>query len=364
MSSDSPLAPEAAAAHLKSVAAALGLDDCRIAEITGPAPHHGAFAQWIAAGEHGDMTWMAKTPHRRMDPREVLPGARSVVVVAINYHSPAPQPRPAEAGVRGRIARYAWGDDYHDLLNTRLRDLCAVMEDMGGTQRLYVDTGPVLERSWASAAGIGWNGKSTVQIHRKLGTWTFLGEIITTLALAPDAPSRDHCGSCTRCIAACPTQAITEPRHVDARRCISYLTIEHRGSIPHEFRRAMGDRIYGCDDCLDVCPWNRFARDSRETAFAARPFVAGWTLREFLSLDEEGFRALFRHSPIKRIRRPGFLRNVCIALGNTGTTDDLPALRTAAADPDPLISEHAAWAIAELELRQAKAAGVCPPFLH
>jgi epoxyqueuosine reductase len=347
----SSFSPEAAAAHLKCAAAALGLDDCRIAEITGPAPHHGAFEQWIAAGEHGDMAWMAKTPHRRTDPREVLPGARSVVVVALNYRSPEPEPRPPEDGARGRIARYAWGDDYHDLLDAKLRDLCAVLEEMGGAQRLYVDTGPVLERSWASAAGIGWNGKSTVQIHRALGTWTFLGEILTTLSLAPDAPARDHCGSCTRCITACPTQAITGPRHVDARRCISYLTIEHRGSIPEEFRRAMGDRIYGCDDCLDACPWNRFARDSRETAFTARPFVAGWTLREFLALDDDTFRSLFRSSPIKRIRRPAFLRNVCVALGNTGTEDDLPALMAAAEDPDPLIAEHASWALRELLLR-------------
>jgi epoxyqueuosine reductase len=355
--SDSPLTPPpgpaVAAAHVKAAAAGLGLYDCRIAAVSGPAAHSGEFLRWLANGEHGDMTWMAKNPQRRTDPREVLPGAQSVIVVALNYHTPAPRPRPVEDGARGRIARYAWGDDYHDLLDAKLRDLCEVLTGLGGTQRLYVDTGPVLERDWASAAGLGWNGKSTVQIHRALGTWTFLGEILTTLALAADAPARDHCGTCTRCIAACPTQAITGPRHVDARRCISYLTIEHKGSIPEEFRRALGDRIYGCDACLDVCPWNRFARDSRETAFAARPFVAGWTLREFLALDDDAFRTLFRTSPIKRIRRPAFLRNVCIALGNTGTTDDLPALENAAAAADPLIAEHAAWAIAEIHRRFA-----------
>jgi epoxyqueuosine reductase len=209
----------------------------------------------------------------------------------------------------------------------------------------------VLERDWASAAGLGWNGKSTVQIHRRLGTWFFLGEILTTLVVAPDEASRDHCGSCTRCMVACPTQAITAPHRMDARRCLSYLTIEHKGSIPEEFRRAMGDRIYGCDDCLEVCPWNRFAVASREQAFAARPFVHGWLLREFLELNDAGFRELFRWSPVKRIGRPAFLRNVCVALGNTGGSDDLAALRRAAQDPDPLIAEHARWALAEVEAR-------------
>jgi epoxyqueuosine reductase len=336
---------------VKYIAASLGLDDCRIAAVTGPAAHAEEYRQWVAAGEYGDMTYMAKSPARRMDPREVLPGVRSMVTVALNYFRPAPESRADRDGARGRIARYAWGDDYHDLMDAKLRDLAAALAEMGGRQRLYVDTGPVLERDWASAAGLGWNGKSTVQIHPKLGTWIFLGEILTTLDLAPDPPSRDHCGSCTRCITACPTAAITGPRHVDARRCISYLTIEHKGPIPEEFRRAIGDRIYGCDDCLDVCPWNRFAKESRESAFAARPFVAGWTLREFLSLTDAAFRELFRRSPIKRIKRPAFLRNVCVALGNTGDADDLPALEIAERDSDPLIAEHARWAIGEIRRR-------------
>jgi len=344
------LHPASAAEAVKSIASSLGLDDCRIAAVTGPAAHGGEFRQWLEAGEYGDMAYMAKSPARRVDPREVLPGVRAVVTVALNYYRPAPEsPSPADA--RGRIARYAWGDDYHDVMDAKLRDLAAALAEMGGVQKLYVDTGPVLERDWASAAGLGWNGKSTVQIHPKLGTWTFLGEILTTLELAPDAPSRDHCGTCTRCIAACPTAAITGPRHVDARRCISYLTIEHKGAIPHEFRRAIGDRIYGCDECLDVCPWNRFAKESREAAFAARPFVAGWMLREFLALTDTAFRELFRWSPIKRIKRPAFLRNVCIALGNTGGADDLPALEDAADDPHPLIAEHAQWAVAEIRRR-------------
>jgi epoxyqueuosine reductase len=214
-----------------------------------------------------------------------------------------------------------------------------------------VDTGPVLERDFASDAGIGWNGKSTVQIHKRLGAWFFLAELLTTLELTPDAPFGDHCGKCTRCITACPTQAITAPRRLDARRCVSYLTIEHKGSIPEEFRVAMGDRIYGCDDCLDACPWNRFAAESREMTFHARATVFEKRLRDFLELDDEGFRALFAKSPIKRIKRNRFLRNVCVALGNTGTAEDLPAVKKAALDPDTLIAEHAAWAVRRIRER-------------
>jgi len=214
-----------------------------------------------------------------------------------------------------------------------------------------VDTGPVLERDFASDAGLGWNGKSTVQIHRHLGTWFFLAELLTTLDLAPDAPFGDHCGKCTACITACPTHAITAPRRLDARRCISYLTIEHHGAIPLEFREAMGDRIYGCDDCLDACPWNRFAAESREITFHAREAVFKNRLRDFLDLDDDGFRALFAKSPIKRIKRARFLRNVCVALGNTGTDADLPSLARAALDPDPLIFEHARWAVERIQER-------------
>ena len=329
----------------------LGFDACRIARIR-RAPHADTFERWIAGGAHGDMAWLARSPDRRTDPSLVLPGARSMVVVAMNYFVDAPAPAgPPAAGVRGQFARYAWGDDYHDVMIERLDALSARLAELGGRQKSYVDTGPVLERDFASDAGIGWNGKSTVQIHPKIGTWFFLGEILTTLDLPPDAPFGDHCGKCTRCLDACPTRAFTGPRQLDARRCLSYLTIEHKGPIPLEFRTAMGGRIYGCDDCLAVCPWNRFARASRETAFAARPHVGDWTLRSFLGLDDDGFRTLFRGSPVKRLKRPRFLRNVCVALGNTGTPDDLPALHQAARDTDPLVAEHAEWAIAEILLR-------------
>lgn len=335
---------------VKAWAAELGFDDCRIATAK-IATHADDFHEWLADGRHGDMQWLERNPARRCDPREVLPGCRSVITLAINYHtgdSPFPENHPQDY----RIARYSWNDDYHDLVEKRLAEFDAKLKSIGGTQRYYVDTGPVLERDFATDAGLGWSGKSTVQIHRHLGTWFFLAELLTTLDLAPDQPFGDHCGKCTRCITACPTQAITAPHKLDARRCISYLTIENKGSIPLEFRRAIGDRIYGCDDCLDACPWNRFAKVSREISFQARPEIFSHTLRDFLSMDDEAFRRIFAKSPIKRIKRPRFLRNVCVALGNTGTPEDLPVLRLAAADPDPLISEHAAWAIAEIGGRE------------
>ena len=329
---------------IKALAREVGFDDCRIAAAA-EAEHADSFREWIADGCHGDMAWMERTPERRCDPREVLQGCRAVVTLAMNYY---PGSNPAEGY---RIARYAWNDDYHDIIEKMLRRMDEGMQAMGGTQRFYVDTGPVLERDHASAAGLGWNGKSTVQIHRHLGTWFFLAELLTTLDLPADAPFGDHCGKCTRCINACPTQAITAPHRVDARRCISYLTIEHKGSIPEEFREAIGDRLYGCDECLEVCPWNKFAHVARESRFHARESVFKMKTREFLALTDEEFRALFSKSPIKRIKRPRFLRNACVVLGNTGTVEDLPALEKAAADEDPLIVEHAQWAIGKIKGR-------------
>lgn len=324
----------------------LGFSDCRIAPAK-PATHRALLEQWVAEGKYGDMAWMARNLERRGDPREVLPGAKTVVVFALNYFQAIPQPGPLE----GRIARYAWHDDYHDSIQKKLASLNVFLEAQGGTQRYYVDTGPVLERDFASEAGLGWNGKSTMQIHRGLGAWFFLAEIITTLDLEPDLPEGDYCGKCTRCIAACPTQAITAPRRLDARRCISYLTIEHKGSIPVEFRRAIGNHLYGCDDCIAACPWNKFAQASREATFQAREAVFNLRLRDMLKLSDEAFRALFSKSPIKRIKRPAFLRNVCVVLGNIGTAEDLTALEEAARDEHPLIAEHALWALEEVRRR-------------
>ena len=336
-------------ARLIAEARRLGFAECRIAPAK-PAAHKDVFEQWVAEGKHGDMAWLARNMERRTDPRVVVPGAQAVIVLAMNYfQGPAPLETPY------RIARYAWNNDYHDLIEPKLYELDDLLKSYGGVQRQYVDTGPVLERDFASESGLGWGGKSTMQIHRGMGTWFFLATIITTLPLEPDAPARDMCGKCTRCIDACPTQAITAPHRMDARRCISYLTIEHKGPIPLEFRKLLGDRIYGCDDCLTACPWNRFAQISHEATFQAREAVFTLQLRDFLKLDDNTFRELFRKSPIKRIKRPAFLRNVCVALGNVGTAEDLPALELAAQDPHPLISEHAQWALGEVRDRAAKA---------
>ena len=333
-------------AELIAFTETLGFDLCRIAQGV-PPPHAAEFRAWLADGRAGEMAWLERNADRRTEPERVLPGVRSVIVLGMSYWV-AGREAKAEGG---RIARYAWGNDYHDVIEPKLAALDEWLRERGGTQRCYVDTGPVLERDFAALAGAGWHGKSTMLIHPKLGTWFFLAEVLTTLEFNADAPMADHCGKCTRCITACPTGAITAPQQLDARLCISYLTIESKGAIPKALRPALGDRIYGCDDCLDACPWNRFAHESRESAFAAREFVDSWTLREFLALDDDGFRALFRKSPIKRIKRRGFLRNVCVALGNVGTAEDLPALKRAAEDPEPLIAEHAQWAIDRIRAR-------------
>ncbi len=337
---------------LLALAKQLGFDVCRVARC-GPPPHAAEFQEWLQAGHAGDMAWMERNAERRTNPELVLPGVKSVVVLGMNYW----QGREGEklnkerSSAAGRIARYAWGDDYHDIIEQKLREIDALLVSFGGAQKCYVDTGPVLERDFAALSGAGWHGKSTMLISPKLGTWFFLAEILTTLELPEDATMPDRCGRCTRCIDACPTGAIVAPHQVDARRCISYLTIELKGSIPEELRPMIGDRIYGCDECLDACPWNRFAQESQVTSFAAREFVHGWSLRNFLSLDDDGFRKLFRKSPIKRIKRRGFLRNVCVALGNIGTSEDLPALEKVAQDPEPLIAEHAQWAIGQIRAR-------------
>ncbi len=285
------------------------------------------------------MQWLARTPERRLNPELVLPGVRSVVIVALNYWQPAP-PR------RGIIATYALGEDYHEIMEPRLRELAGVLERMGGQQKIYVDTGPVLERAYA--ASISWQGKSTMAIHPKMGTWFFLGTILTTLPLEPDAPVHDHCGSCTRCIRACPTRAITAPYQLDARLCISYLTIEHKGHIPVELRRAVGDHLFGCDDCLSVCPWNRWAREGREARLAARELP---DLRDMLAWERDDFRRHMKGTPIERLKLPRWKRNICVVLGNIGTNDDLSILDVASRDEDQMIAEHARWAVSEINHR-------------
>jgi epoxyqueuosine reductase len=335
--------------QLVSFARQIGFDSCRIAACDTPA-HATEFRQWLRDGAHGEMNYMQRGEEKRCDPHKVLPGARSIVVLALNYFQ-GDDSRQSLTAATGKIARYAWGDDYHEVIEANLNKIDRFLRDFGGQQKCYVDTGPILERDHAAQAGIGWHGKNTMLIDERLGTWFFLGEILTTLELPADQSVRDRCGTCERCIKACPTGAITTPHRLDARRCISYLTIELKGSIPLELRPLIGDRIFGCDDCLDVCPWNRFAQISHETAFSARKSTTGMPLREYLELTDAQFRALFKNSPIKRIKRRGLLRNVCVALGNTGDASDLPALERAAAEPEPLIAEHAEWAIGQIRAR-------------
>ena len=329
----------------------LGFDDCRVATASPPATAT-QFERWLASRQHGEMAYLERNAHKRIDPQQVLANSKSVISLAASYGAAEASP----AGVRfsGVVARYARHSDYHDVLGERLKSLADFVNRSGGegTRSLwYVDTGPLLERDLAQRAGIGFAGKHTNVISRRLGNWIFLAEIITTLELAPDEPEKNRCGSCTRCISACPTNAITAPFQLDARRCISYLTIELKGSIPVEFRRAIGNRIYGCDDCLAVCPWNRFAQEGKLMREHARPDLELPDLLELLDLDDAGFKRRFAGTPILRTKRRGLLRNACVALGNVGDASALPALMRASGDQEPLIAEHARWAIEEIEKR-------------
>ena len=324
----------------------LGFDDCRFTTAAVPASA-AQLQDWLAGKNHGEMAYLERNASKRLDPQRVLAGARSVICLAASYQVENPKSEiPKQKS--GLIARYARYDDYHDVLGERLKSLTAFVAQLGGagTRALwYVDTGPILERDFAQRAGLGFVGKHTNLISRKLGNWIFLAEIITTLELEPDAPEKNHCGKCARCISACPTSAITAPFQLDARRCISYLTIELKGAIPVELRPAIGNRIYGCDDCLAACPWNRFAREGRVMKSHARQDLQTPDLIELLQLDDAGFKSRFAGSPILRTKRRGLLRNVCVALGNSGDASVRPALEKAGHDPEPLIVEHARWAI-------------------
>jgi len=332
------------AAQIKSRAAELGLDACGITGAD-PVRHADYYPQWLAEGRAGEMQWLARDPARRADPRVVLPGARSLIIAGINYWQPQP------AG-RGRIARYALGEDYHHVLLEKLQTLADEITGPDAQAKIYVDTGPVLEKPLAQRAGLGWQGKSTMLIHPKLGPWLLLGEILTTLELESDPPQRDHCGTCSRCLEACPTGAITAPYQLDARRCIAYLTIELKGSIPEDMRPLIGDRVYGCDECLEVCPWNRFAQTTREVRFhAPSADDSRDQLYALLEITQPEFKRRFAKSPILRVKRRGLLRNVCVVLGNIGTREDLPALERACLHEEPLVREHAEWAVREIRKR-------------
>jgi epoxyqueuosine reductase len=347
-------------AQIRQRALELEFDDCRFTTAAGPA---GAdqFQDWLATRQHGEMAWLERTAPKRTDPQKVLPGAKSVICLAANYgprardFTPRDNAHPSTPDLRpstGLIARYARFADYHDVLGERLKVLTTFVNQLGGadTRSLwYVDTGPLLERDFAQRAGLGFIGKHTNVISRRSGNWILLAEIITSLELEPDAPEKNHCGNCVRCLDACPTRAITAPFQLDARLCISYLTIELKGSIPVELRPALGNRIFGCDDCLAVCPWNRFAREGQLMKAHARPGLAAPDLVELLRLDEAGFKSRFAGTPVLRIKRRGLLRNVCVALGNVGDPSALPALEKAAGDAEPLIAGHARWAMERIQ---------------
>jgi epoxyqueuosine reductase len=341
----------------------LGFDSIGFAAAD-PAAHADYLDDWLAQQFHGEMQYMSRDPHRRKDPRALLHDAKTIVVVALNYFADS---EPASttpllashSPLLGIVARYARGDDYHEVMREKLNALAAFIREISpdAKNKVCVDTSALLERELAQQAGVGFVGKSTILINRSLGTWFFLGEILTSLELEPDPPQRNHCGKCVRCIEVCPTQAIVAPFQLDSRRCISYLTIELKGVIPRELRPLIGARIFGCDDCLEVCPWNRFARLSREAAFQPRPLgngdAGGTTLASpdlirLLSLDDEQFHRTFKNSPIHRIKRRGLLRNVCVALGNSGDTRAVPALSDALRDREPLVRAHAAWALGRL----------------
>ena len=353
-------------AAIRRRAFALGFDACRFT-MADPPENAAQFREWLDARRHGEMGYLQRNAPKRVDPRRVLPGAKSIVCLAASYEERR-QPNNVSANRQsqianrksGVVARYARYADYHDVLGERLRQLTAFVNRLGGAgarSLWYVDTGPLLERDLAQRAGLGFIGKHTNLISRELGNWIFLAEIITTLELDPDAPEKNRCGTCARCIDACPTRAITAPFHLDARLCISYLTIELKGPIPVELRPAIGNRIYGCDDCLAVCPWNRFAREGRLMKQHARPDLQQPDLLELLSLDETGFKKKFTGTPMLRTKRRGLLRNVCVALGNSGDATALPALKRAANDADPLIAEHARWGIDRIQQKSVAQKG-------
>ncbi len=338
--------PGAIRAAIRDHALGLGFDAFGIAPAHLSDETRQRLRAFLVAGKHGDMGWMAETEDRRGDPQILWPEARSVIVLGVNY-TPAENPlhRLAHRD-RGVISVYAQNRDYHDVIKTRLRMLARwIHERFGAGVKLFVDTAPVMEKPLAQQAGLGWQGKHTNLVSREHGSWLFLGEVFTTLDLPPDPPQTDHCGQCRRCLDACPTQAFDAPYQLDARRCISYLTIEHKGPIPVALRARMGNRIYGCDDCLAVCPWNKFARRHREAAFLPRIELTLPHLIDLAQLDDAGFRMVFSGSPIKRIGRNRLVRNVCIALGNSGAQTALPVLNQLRHDPDPTVAEAAEWAI-------------------
>jgi epoxyqueuosine reductase len=336
-------------AALTREARALGFDGIGVTrpEALGEAARH--FREFLETGSYGDMGWLARAPERRTDPRALWSDVTSVIMLGVNY---GPHEDPLEilkARTRGAISVYAQGDDYHDVIKKRLKTLARWLVEMAPSEvKVFVDTAAVMEKPLAHAAGLGWQGKHTNLVSRSFGSWLFLGAIFTTLELPADDAESDHCGSCQACLDICPTAAFPAPYKLDARRCISYLTIENRGPIPREFRKAMGNRIYGCDDCLAVCPWNKFAQAGREAKLAARDDLRAPELAELARLDDAAFRARFAKSPVKRTGRDRFIRNVLIAIGNSGDAALAREAEALLADASPLVRGAAVWALSQL----------------
>ena len=334
---------------IRERAKALGFDATGFASVQTPWPAGARLAEFVGAGRHGTMDWMQQTLGRRSHPQGMWPDARSAVVLGLSY---GPDRDPLEILARrdrAAISVYAQGDDYHELIKGRLKQLGGWMASrLGGQVKVFVDTAPLMEKPLAQAAGLGWQGKHTNLVSREHGSWLFLGSVLTDLELEPDTPAEEHCGSCRACLDVCPTNAFPAPFQLDARACLSYLTIEHKGPIPHRYRTAMGNRIYGCDDCLAVCPWNKFAQTAHEQALHARDELKAPALADLAALDDVAFRTLFRKSPVRRIGRDRFVRNVLYAIGNSGEPALAAAAKARLEDESPLVRGAAVWALGRL----------------
>ncbi|MFW2342938.1 tRNA epoxyqueuosine(34) reductase QueG [Brevundimonas sp.] len=335
--------------EIRARASALGFDACQLASAEAPWAAGDHLDRFVEAGRHGDMAWMETTLDRRRHPTAMWDQARTAIVLGLNYGPDSDPLVELEDGSRGYISVYARGDDYHELIKGRLKTLAGfVAAKTGEDVKVFVDTAPLMEKPLAQCAGLGWQGKHTNLLSRKHGNWLFLGVILSAADLPVDEAEGEHCGSCTACLDACPTRAFPAPFQLDARRCLSYLTIEFAGAWPEEFRTAAGSRIYGCDDCLAVCPWNKFAQTSREARLAARDEAVAPPLAELAALDDAAFRARFRKSPVKRIGRDRFVRNVLYAIGNSGDPALLESARGLVGDPDPVVADAARWAVRRL----------------
>ena len=349
--------PAARADFARQRARVLGFDAVGIARADEAWAASGRLEAFVAAGRHGSMDWMETTLERRRTPVSMWAGAKSAVAVALNYGPDHDPMETLKQTGQGNISVYARGKDYHDTLKSRLKQLARdFVAETGVEVKVFVDTAPLMEKPLAAKAGLGWQGKHTNLVSRELGSWFFLGVMLTAAELVPDDPETDHCGSCSNCLDICPTKAFPAPYQLDARRCISYLTIEHKDPIPLEFRAAMGNRIYGCDDCLAVCPWNKFASTASEAAFHARAELKAPELDELAALDDATFREVFSGSPIKRIGRDRFVRNVCIAIGNSGMARYVPQIEDLLSDASALVRGAAVWALLQLDPERFNAA--------